>query len=161
MKIALVVFSLLILWCSATAAPPLSEQLKGVDVVAIVTVTNVIKTGGPLTAGFVADARVERILKGTPQRGIQIRDEAPSSPFAADDLYKPADAPPKLHRWHLLTSRFLVFLKRSNDSYVPVTDLWGSGLSPIWGNDGAGMVTCFGCITIDEATAVIEKALSK
>jgi hypothetical protein len=165
MKTTLTIFALLVVWCCAMAAAPLAEQMKGVDVVAIVTVTNVIKTSstnaaGQVTTAFVGDARVERLLKGAPQKSIQVRDEAQTSPLAADDLYRPAGAPLKSKTWFLGTSRFLVFLKHSGDSYVPVTGL--NGLSPIWGTGrGTDRVTCFSCTTIDETIALIEKALPK
>jgi hypothetical protein len=165
MKTTLTIFAFLIVWGSATAAPPLAEQLQGVDVVGIITVTNVNKTSstnaaGQVTAAFIADARVEQILKGAPQKEIRVRDEAQTSRLAADDLYRPAGAPLKSKAWYLGTSRFLVFLKRSGDAYVPATGL--DGLSPIWGNGlGTDRVTCFGCTTIDETIALIKKALPK
>ena len=164
----LTILSLTFGWHSVIAAPPdvtLAEQLRAVDVIAIISVTNVIKssstnTEGQATTAFIADARVDQLLKGTPQKGIRLRDEAQSSLLAADDLYKPAGAPLKSGTWHLGTSRFLVFLKRSGDSYTPVADL--KGLLPIWGTGlGTDRVTSFGCTTIDDTVAAIQKALAQ
>lgn len=155
MKTKLTIFSFLVVCCSALAEQAkttLADQLRGVDVIAIVSVTKTAKintnAAGQGVAAFIADATVERILKGTPTNKIRVKDESVASPFSVESKTST-----------LGTSRFLVFLKRTGDFYTPIAD---KGLSPIWGTGlGSDRVTWLTCSTLDEAVAVIQKALLK
>jgi hypothetical protein len=135
------------------AKTTLTEQLRGVDVIAIVSVTNISKAKernavGQEAAAFTADATVERILKGSPSNKIRVKDESEASPLSIESKTST-----------LGTSRFLVFLKRTGDFYTPIAD---KGLSPIWGTGlGSDRVTWLTCSTVDEAVAVIQKVLLK
>jgi hypothetical protein len=166
---------------SSLSGSTLAERLKTVEVVAIINVTNVTKTISTNAAGsevvvFMADAKVERLLKGKPPEAIRIRDESHRSLFSADNFFKAKTAEPRTNVWMLGTSRFLVFLNRAPDSYAPSVELIGdpaldflranhphlNSLAPIWGTGlGTDRVTWPVCSTIDEAVSLIQKALSE
>src|SRR5690349_8713984 len=141
MKTTLTIVLLLAAWLSAVAAPKLSleERIAAADVIAVISVTNVTKTistnaTGSQVTNFVAEAVVDRTMKGTPPKAVRVKDETPGTMFSADDLYRPANAPLKAQTWALGTRRFLVFLKPSGDAYMLSAP---DSLTAVYGSDSS------------------------
>jgi len=166
MKTIVAFLSLATLWHSA-AAEPLAEpspadQVRSADVIAVVSVTNVTRSTWTNNAGrpvavFVAYAMVEHILKGTPSKMLLVKDETEGSVLSADNFSGPVI---KAGGWHLGTSRLLVFLKHSDDLYVPsgsrvLYPVWGSGVPT------ESAVTWPNCTTLDKAETLIQKLLKQ
>jgi hypothetical protein len=154
-----------ILSAFAAQTPSLADRIAGADVIAIVSVTNVTKTvstnaDGSQVVAFIADASVERTLKGEARKSVRVKDETTGTVFSADDLYRPPDAPLKSD-WRMVgTRRFIVLLKASGDLYTPL------GADSVAGVHGERPATArvawvWGCPTLDEAVATIETFLNK
>jgi len=164
MKTTITIVLLLTGWLSAVGAPipSLEERIANADVIAVISVTNVTKTIVTNAAGsqvtiFVAEAVVDRTLKGTPPRAVRVKDATTGTMFSADDLYRPADAPLRAHTWALGTRRFLVFLKPSGDAYMLSAP---DSLTAVYGSDSSSARIAgawWPCITLDEAIASVEK----
>jgi hypothetical protein len=151
---------LAVLVCSGAARgrlPPgqtLADVLRDADVVAVVSVTNIEKsvvtnTGKREVTTVVANAAVERVLKGNPLKSIRIQEEVGEPPFSSGT---PATA--------VLASktRMLVWLRRTGDTY---TASHRFGLSPVYGSGRDARTTWPACIPLDEAVANIQKALAQ
>ena len=155
MKTTLIIILVLTGWFfafgDAPKRPSPSDQIRDAEVIAFVsipTVTSATHTNaaGQIATNFLAEAKVERVLKGTPPTSIHLKDGSTGSILSQHP--------------HLLTSRFLVFIKRSGDSYT-TTDK--EDLAAVWG-DAPGsrrVVWCSSCISDDEAIARVQKGLKK
>ncbi len=150
MKSIITILLLLMGFVSASSAQTFSlpDRIAGADVIAIVSVTNVTKTvstnaDGSLFVAFIADASVERTLKGGPQKSMRVKDE---TMFSADRMVG--------------ARRFLVLVKASGDLYTP---LGSDCVVGIYGKDPASarVPWVWGCPTLDQAVATIEKILKK
>jgi hypothetical protein len=145
--------------CGATRGqlPPgqtLADALRDADVVAVVSVTNIEKSvvtnaGKREVTTVVANAAVERILKGNPFNSIRIQEEVGEPPFSSGT---PVTA--------VLASktRMLVCLKRTGDMY---TASHRFGLAPVYGSGRDARTTWPACIPLDEAVANIRKVLAQ
>jgi len=135
---------------STTRRTP-ADQVHDAEVIAFVTVPAVTSltytnAAGHLATNFFAEAQVERVLKGTPPSSIRLQDGSAGSILSQHS--------------HLLTSRFLVFVTRSGDSYTTVDE---NDLAAVWGSaPGSRRVVWSSiCISDDEAIAWVQKALKK
>jgi hypothetical protein len=158
MKNALMFLAVLVC-CGAMRGqlPPgqtLADVLRNADVVAVVSVTNVEKSlltnaGKREVTAVVANAAVERVLKGNPLKSIRIQEEVGEPPFSSGT---PATA--------VLASktRMLVCLSRTGDMY---TASHRFGLAPVYGSGRDARTTWPACIPLDEAVASIQKALAQ
>ena len=150
MKTIVAFLSFVFAWSSASASP-LADRVRSTDAVTVVSLSNVVATvhtnaSGVRITAFAADATVERTLKGTLPDKIHLKGETESSFFSQGVS--------------LGTTRFLVFLKRSGDSYTPsgseaIAPIWGSGVPResrvVWPN----------CTTLEEAETAIKKAMKE
>jgi hypothetical protein len=132
----------------------LADVLRDTDVVAVVSVTNVEKSivtnaGKREVTTVVANAAVERVLKGNPLKSIRIQEEVGEPPFSSGT---PVTA--------VLASktRMLVCLKRTGDTY---TASHRFGLAPVYGSGSDARTTWPACIPLDEAVANIQKTLKQ
>ncbi len=132
----------------------LADVLRDADVVAVVSVTNVEKS--VLTniekrevTTVIANAAVERILKGNPIKSIRIQEEVGEPLFSSGT---PVSA--------VLASktRMLVCLRRTGDTY---TASHRFGLALVYGSGRDARTTWPACIPLDEAVANIQKALTQ
>jgi len=155
MKTTLISVLLLTGGLFAFAEPPKkptpSDQIRDAEVIAFVSipaVTTVTYTNsiGQVATNFLAEAKVERVLKGTPPESIRLKDGSTGSILS--------------QHANLLTSRFLVFVRRSGDSYTTADK---DDLAPVWGSVAGSrrVVWCSICISDGEAVAWVQKGLKK
>jgi hypothetical protein len=141
-------------WLSAMGAPTillgngLDAGVANADLIAIISVTNAIETiytnaDHSLGTNCVADALVERTVKGTAPKTIRVK-----------------DVRLKGLNWSFATERFLVFLKPSDDLYVLSAP---ESLTGIYGTNSEARIAghWWPCITIDQAVGQIEKLMRK
>lgn len=128
----------------------LADRVRSADVIAVVSVSGVTASTHTNAAGvritvFVGDAAVERTLKGRLPEKVRLKNEAAASVFS---------------QWHLGTSRFLVFLKRSGDFYAPADSY---GLAPVFGSGLPNdcRVLWPDCTTLEEAETAIQRVVKK
>jgi hypothetical protein len=146
---------------AAEARMDVAARLRSADLIAIVNITTATRIGvtnlfGSQRPIHVAEATVERIIKGAPIEKISFQHLAETSPLGTADLCTNPERP----NWHLGTRRFLVVLKRAGDNYTTV-DLEGD-LYSIYGNgSGKDRVSFGGCNSMDDALSRISKMLSK
>jgi hypothetical protein len=153
MKLTTTLIFLLTGWLSVSGAPTptLETEIVDVDFITVISVTNVTKTictnaAGAQVTSFVADATVERTLKGTLPKTIRVKDDTAGTMFSDTRT--------------LGTQRFLVFLNPSGDFYVPSP---ADSLTAIYGTDPATKIlgARWPCISLDEAVVIINKGLKK
>ena len=118
------------------------------DVIAIVTVGAAVEGPVPLRA---TDAELVRTIKGSPPAKFQIRESnQPGSIFPLEQVTRSASG-----IMHSGTSRWLVFLKKTGDSFTAVS---AQSLCSVYGTGPGSRVIFRGsCLSIEEVEERINK----
>lgn len=135
---------------------PFGVSVTNADAIAILTVEPAARISATNEQGRVlemrvADARVERVIKGKLPATFRIRDAGASAHFPVPQTERTANG---IHVSG--TSRWLALLKKSGDYYVAASDY---GLCSMYGEGPHARVLMPSCLSLEEVEAMIGKYL--
>ena len=133
-----------------------SSDVTNSDVIAIVTVGAGVRVPSKSATGAMislraTEAKLERAIKGNPPANFQIREsEKPNAHFPVEEVTRTGSG-----TVHTGTSRWLVFLKQTGDSYSAVD---AQSLCSVYGTGpGSRVIWRMACLSMEETEEMIKK----